>query len=37
VVGVLGLYVAIRPKFFKGPDKPGLGDMAYTEQVMFGY
>jgi hypothetical protein len=24
------------PKYFKGPDRPRLGDLAYTEIAMFG-
>jgi hypothetical protein len=24
------------PKYFKGPQRPSFGDLAYTEAVMFG-
>ncbi len=34
--GVPGLYTDNRPKFFKGPDRPRLGDHAYSERAMFG-
>ncbi len=35
--GLLGKYFQGRmPKFFKGPDEPRLGDLAYTEVAMFG-
>jgi hypothetical protein len=26
----------VAPKYFKGPEKPRLGDLAYTEAAMFG-
>jgi hypothetical protein len=31
-----GHYLDGRPKFFKGPDRPRLGDLAYTEAALFG-
>jgi hypothetical protein len=32
-----GKYFAdLKPKYFKGPDRPRLGDLAYTETAMFG-
>jgi hypothetical protein len=31
-----GTYLAGRPKYFKGPERPRLGDLAYTEAAMFG-
>ena len=31
-----GIYLDGRPKYFKGPDKPRLGDLAYTEAALFG-
>jgi hypothetical protein len=31
-----GRYVDNQPKFFKGPERPRLGDVAYTERAMFG-
>jgi hypothetical protein len=37
VCGLVGWYVADKPKYFKGSDSPPLGDLAYTERVMFGY
>jgi hypothetical protein len=36
VDGLVGQYRPGAPKFFKGPDRPRLGDLAYTERVMFG-
>jgi hypothetical protein len=27
----------VAPKYFKGQDKPRLGDIAYSERVMFGF
>lgn len=35
VPGRLGWYRRI-PKYYKGPQPPRLGDLAYTEQAMFG-
>jgi hypothetical protein len=34
--GLPGIYVDGRPKYFKGPEKPRLGDLAYTEAALFG-
>jgi hypothetical protein len=35
--GLPGIYLAgWRPKFFKGPERPRLGDLAYTEAALFG-
>jgi hypothetical protein len=35
--GLVGRYFPKRePKYFKGPDPPGLGDLSYTELVIFG-
>jgi len=35
--GMLGHYVEGKePRFFKGPHRPLLGDLAYTEKVVFG-
>jgi len=32
----MGLYFrGRRPKYFKGPDQPRLGDVAYSELPMF--
>jgi hypothetical protein len=37
IPGLLGKYFDGRmPKYFKGPDRPRLGDLAYTEAAMFG-
>ena len=37
IPGLLGHYFAgWQPKFFKGPERPRLGDLAYTEAAMFG-
>jgi hypothetical protein len=37
ISGLVGKYFDGRmPKFFKGPDRPRLGDLAYTEAAMFG-
>jgi hypothetical protein len=34
--GLTGRYFDGFPKYFKGPDKPRLGDIAYSERIMFG-
>jgi hypothetical protein len=34
--GIIGAYSAAFPKYFKGPDQPRLGDLAYSERVIFG-
>ena len=31
-----GKYVDEQPQFFKGPERPHLGDVAYSERAMFG-
>jgi hypothetical protein len=37
VPGLVGRYFSERiPKYFKGPVRPGLGDLAYTELVILG-
>ena len=37
IEGLTGRYFAdLKPKYFKGPDRPRLGDLAYTETAMFG-
>jgi hypothetical protein len=33
--GLVGVYFRGRPKYFKGPDGPRLGDLAYSEMAMF--
>lgn len=35
VPGLVGAYFAGHPKYFKGPDRPRLGDLAYSELAMF--
>ena len=37
ISGLIGQYLDARmPKYFKGADRPRLGDLAYTEAAMFG-
>lgn len=37
IPGLVGKYLGGRmPKYFKGPDRPRLGDLAYTEAALFG-
>lgn len=36
VKGLIGAYFEA-PKYFKGPDRPRLGDLAYSERVLFGF
>jgi hypothetical protein len=37
IPGLLGRYFPARmPKYFRGPDRPRFGDLAYTETAMFG-
>jgi hypothetical protein len=37
IEGLAGVYFAGRaPKYFRGPAQPRLGDLAYTEAVLFG-
>jgi len=37
IPGLAGKYFSNKaPKYFKGPDRPRFGDLAYTEAVMFG-
>jgi hypothetical protein len=35
VRGLLGAYFDNHPKYFKGPDRPRVGDLAYSELAMF--
>jgi hypothetical protein len=37
IEGLIGQYSGGAPKYFRGPDRPRLGDMAYSERVMFGF
>ena len=34
IAGLLGHYAETTPKFFKGPDRPRLGDLAYSERAV---
>jgi hypothetical protein len=37
IPGLVGVYLADRgPKYFKGPEKPRLGDLSFSENVLFG-
>ncbi len=37
VAGLIGSYIdGMKPKYFKGPTRPRLGDLAYTEAALFG-
>jgi hypothetical protein len=36
IKGLIGRYWDSAPKYFKGPNRPRLGDLADTEQVIFG-
>jgi hypothetical protein len=37
IAGLVGAYLDGKsPKYFKGPQRPNFGDLAYTEAVMFG-
>jgi hypothetical protein len=37
IPGLVGKYLdARKPKYFKGPHRPRLGDLAYTESALFG-
>jgi hypothetical protein len=33
--GLVGVYFAGRPKYFRGPHQPRVGDLAYSELAMF--
>jgi hypothetical protein len=33
--GLIGAYSGKYPKYFKGPNRPRLGDLAYSERAMF--
>jgi hypothetical protein len=38
IPGLPGSYFPARmPKYFKGPDRPRFGDLAYTETALFGF
>ena len=36
IPGLVGRYSGNRPKYFRGPDRPRIGDCAYTERALFG-
>lgn len=37
IPGLFGIYLHDRgPKYFKGPERPRLGDLAFSESVLFG-
>lgn len=36
IPGLIGAYRSGRPKYFKGPVRPRLGDLTYTEYALFG-
>jgi hypothetical protein len=36
VAGLVGRYDDGFPKYFRGPDRPSLGDLAYSERALFG-
>ena len=36
IPGLGGVYLNRNPKYFKGPDRPRPGNMAYSERAMFG-
>ena len=37
IEGLVGRYAAGWPRYFKGPDPLRIGDVAYSEEVVFGY
>ena len=36
IAGLLGRYADATPKYFKGPNRPRLGDLAYSERAILG-
>jgi hypothetical protein len=36
ILGLVGTFRLGRPKYFKGPERPRLGDLAYSEYALFG-
>jgi hypothetical protein len=37
IEGLRGLHVmGLNPKYYRGPARPRVGDLAYTEAAMFG-
>jgi hypothetical protein len=37
IAGLIGRYSDGAPKYVKGPDHLRLGDLAYSERVLFGF
>jgi hypothetical protein len=37
IAGLIGRYCDGFPKYFRGPNRPRLGDLAYSERVLFGF
>jgi hypothetical protein len=37
IPGLVGRYCDGFPKYFRGPDRPRLGDTAYSERILFGF
>jgi hypothetical protein len=37
IAGLVGRYCDGSPKYFRGPDRPRLGDSAYSERILFGF
>jgi hypothetical protein len=35
IEGLFGVYLGDKPKFFKGPDQPRIGDLAYSPGALF--
>jgi hypothetical protein len=35
IKGLVGMYLAGSPKYFKGPDRPRIGDLAYSPGAIF--
>jgi hypothetical protein len=35
IPGLAGIFIGEHPKYFRGPEKPRLGDFAYSELAMF--
>ena len=36
LAGVPGRYQAMKPKYYRGANRPRLGDAAFTERAVFG-
>jgi len=35
--GLVGKFIDDQPKYFKGPNRPRIGDLAYSERALFGF